>query len=96
MAEGTFTFRVDEKLKAAFTEAARARDRTAAQLLRDFMRDYLARQQEEEGYDAWFRRKVDAGLTAAAKGRVTPSEEVEAYFAERRAASRGKADQADT
>lgn len=96
MADASFTFRVDEKLKTAFTEAARAHDRTGAQLLRDFMRDYLARQQQEAGYDAWFRRKVEAGLAAAETGQVTPSEEVEAYFAGRRAASRRAADQADT
>lgn len=92
MTESTFTFRVDETLKAAFTDAAKAHDRTGAQLLRDFMRDYLAHRQEEADYDSWFRTKVNRGLDAASRGRVTPSGEVEAYFAKRRAASRGKAD----
>ena len=41
MGEATFTFRVDEALKAEFAQAAKADDRTAAQLLRDFMRDYV-------------------------------------------------------
>ena len=35
----TFTFRVDENLKSQFTSAAKAKDRSGAQLLRDFMRD---------------------------------------------------------
>jgi hypothetical protein len=39
MADTTFTFRVDQELKHAFTEAARANDRPGSQLLRDFMRD---------------------------------------------------------
>lgn len=34
MREATFTFRVDEALKSEFTTAAKASDRTGAQLLR--------------------------------------------------------------
>ena len=41
MSEATFTFRVDESLKEQFTTAAKGRDRTGAQLLRDFMRDFV-------------------------------------------------------
>ena len=41
MSEATFTFRVDEALKNDFTSAAKARDRTGAQLLRDFMREFV-------------------------------------------------------
>lgn len=91
MSETTFTFRVDEELKSAFTAAAKAHDRTGAQLLRAFMRDYLRAREEAAGYDAWFRRKVEAGSAAARAGRITPSEAVEAYFAERRAVSRRRA-----
>lgn len=43
MNEVTFTFRVDEALKREFTSVARSCDRTSAQLLRDFMRDYVQR-----------------------------------------------------
>ena len=50
MGEATFTFRVEDALKSAFGEAAKARDQTAAQLLRGFMRDYVKRQQEEAEY----------------------------------------------
>ena len=42
MGEDTFTFRVDEELKRQFATAARARDRSAAQLLRDYMRAFVA------------------------------------------------------
>jgi hypothetical protein len=37
MSETTFTFRVEDNLKASFTDAAKRKDRTTAQLLRDFM-----------------------------------------------------------
>ena len=44
MSEATFTFRVDAGLKYEFSSAAKARDRTGAQLLRDFMRDFVKQQ----------------------------------------------------
>jgi predicted transcriptional regulator len=61
MPETTFTFRVDEALKSAFTDAARAHDRPGSQLLRDFMREYVERAE----YDAWFRAEVEEGLREA-------------------------------
>lgn len=88
MTEATFTFRVDEALKTEFTSAAKASDRTGAQLLRDFMRDFVRRQQDEAAHDAWFRRQVQAGLDSANAGRLIPADEVEARFAARRAATR--------
>jgi len=86
--EATFTFRVDEVLKAEFSTAAKARDRSAAQLLRDFMREFVQQQQEAADHDAWFRRQVQAGLDSANAGRLMPAAEVEAKFAARRAATR--------
>ena len=57
MSEATFTFRVDEALKSEFSNAAQSRDRTAAQLLRDFMRDFVRQHQEGAEHDAGFRRR---------------------------------------
>lgn len=87
MNEATFTFRVDEALKNEFATAAKARDRTGAQLLRDFMRAFV-QQQEAADHDAWFRRQVQAGLDSANAGRGVPAAKVEAQFAARRAATR--------
>lgn len=92
MTEATVIVRVDDELKTAFTEAAKAADRTTSQLLRDFMRDYVKRQAEQAEYDAWLREKVEAGRKAVREGRVASSEDVEAYFAQRRAASLRKAE----
>lgn len=47
MGDVTFTLRVDEALKTEFAAAAKACDRTAAQLLRDFMRAYVQQQQAQ-------------------------------------------------
>ncbi len=85
MSESTFTFRVDDNLKSAFTEAAKRRDRTAAQLIRDFMRSYVVETQEDASYDAWFRRKVEAGEKAYREGRFISQEEATARAEQRRA-----------
>lgn len=90
MAESTFTFRVDEALKTDFARAAKAKDRSGAQLLRDYMREYIRQQQEAAEYDAWFRRQVQIGLDQANAGQLIPAEEVEAEAAARRAETRRK------
>jgi predicted transcriptional regulator len=86
MSEATFTFRVDEILKAEFAAAAKSRDRNAAQLLRDFIRQ----QQDAAEYDTWFRRQVQIGLDEANADELIPSEEVEAEAAAWRAETRRK------
>ena len=86
MSEATFTFRVDEGLKEAFATAAKSRDRTGAQLLRDFVKQ----QQEATEHDFWFRREVQIGLDAANAGDVVSAEEVEAEAVAWRAETRRK------
>jgi predicted transcriptional regulator len=78
MNEATFTFRVEEQLKSAFAQAAKAKDRTGAQLLRDFMREFVQRQQQAVEHDTWFRQQVQVGLDAANAGDVFTANEVEA------------------
>lgn len=75
MNEATFTFRVDEDLTDKSTNAAKGWDRTGAQLLRDFMRDFVKQQQEQTAHDAWFRREVAIGVAA---GDVVPAAKAEA------------------
>ena len=60
MADASFTFRVDETLKAEFADVARERDRTAAQLIRDFMRSVVDRRPVADDYDLWFHGQVAA------------------------------------
>lgn len=90
MSDATFTFRVDEDLKAEFAYAAKAHDRTGAQLLRDFMRSYVAQQQEAQHYDAWLADKVEQARASAEAGNLIPAADVEARFAARRAATRAR------
>lgn len=90
MNEATFTFRVDDSLKSAFTQAAQDKDRTGAQLLRDFMRDFVREQEAAAAHDAWFRREVQAGLESANAGELIDAEDVEAEAAAWRAQTRRK------
>lgn len=90
MSEATFTFRVEEELKSAFTSSAKAHDMTGAQLLRSFMRDYVKRQKTEAEYDQWFAKQVKFGLDSADAGNLVTGEEVEAEFLKRRSETLGK------
>ncbi|MFO7959366.1 MAG: hypothetical protein R6U94_00260 [Nitriliruptoraceae bacterium] len=65
MAESTFTFRVDEELKAAFAEVAANQERTAAQLLRVLMKDAVHRDRELREHDRWFRGEVEHAVAEA-------------------------------
>ncbi len=87
MSHSTIVVRVENELKSAFADAAKAADRTTSQLLRDYMRDYVECQVDAAAHDTWFRRQVAKGLEDARAGRVKPSDKVEAHFAERRAAT---------
>lgn len=88
MNQATFTFRVDEVLKNHFAQAAKSRDRSGAQLLRDFMREFVKQQEEAAEHDDWFRHQVQIGLNSANAGDSIPAAEVEAKFAARRASTR--------
>lgn len=92
MSNATFTFRVDKALKTEFAEAAKLRDRTGAQLLRDFMQDFVRQQQEAAEQDAWFRRQVQLGQDSANAGNLVLGDHAEATFAARRAATRRRLD----
>ena len=90
MSQATFTFRVNEALKNEFAMAAKARDRSGAQLLRDFMRDFVLQQKEAAEHDAWFRRQVQTGLDSANAGDLISGAEVEAESAAWRSETRRK------
>lgn len=77
MKETTFTLRLDDSLKTQFSTAAKNSDHNAAQLIRNFMRDYV-KKQNEASYDSWFRQQVQIGLDCVKNGDLVSNEEVEA------------------
>ena len=59
----SFSFRLPAELKTAFVAAAESTDRSAAEVLRDLMRDNVeSREAPEPGYDEWFRAEVQKSL----------------------------------
>ncbi|MEO3431676.1 hypothetical protein [Inquilinus sp. CAU 1745] len=67
----TFTFRLDPALKSAFTRSAASEHRRPAELLRDLMRDHLARN-ERRAFEEEARRQ---SLVIAAAARDPESDE---------------------
>ncbi|SFT66524.1 antitoxin of toxin-antitoxin stability system [Mesorhizobium sp. YR577] len=73
--EAVFTMKLEPELRDAFMAAAKAEDRPASQIVREFMRDFV---QQNRDYVAFLQRKVDAARADIAAGRVFSNEEVEA------------------
>jgi predicted transcriptional regulator len=73
--EAVFTMKLDHDLRAAFMAAAKAADRPASQIVREFMRDYV---EQGRDYVEFLRRKVERSQADIAAGRVFTNEEVQA------------------
>ncbi|MDN5928170.1 MAG: antitoxin of toxin-antitoxin stability system [Hyphomicrobiales bacterium] len=73
--EAVFTMKLDHELRDAFMAAAKAADRPASQIMREFMRDYV---DQERDYVDFLRRKVERSRADIAAGRVFSNEEVQA------------------
>jgi predicted transcriptional regulator len=84
--QATFTLKLEPALHAEFTAAAAAEDRSAAQVMQEFIRGYIAQSREEREYNAYVRRKVEKAQKSMQAGRGIPSEEVRAYFKAKREA----------
>jgi predicted transcriptional regulator len=72
--EAVFTMKLDHELRDAFMMAAKAADRPASQIVREFMRDYV---QQDRDYVEFLRRKVERSRADIAAGRVFSNEEVQ-------------------
>jgi predicted transcriptional regulator len=83
--QAVFTMKLEPDLRDEFMAEAEAIHRPASQVLRELMREFVQRQREAREYDAFLRRKVEAGRASMRAGQGRPNEEVEAEFAARRA-----------
>lgn len=83
--DAVFTVKLEPELRDEFVAEAATIDRPAAQLVREFMRDFIKRQRVEREYDEWLRRKIAIGVAQADAGIGRSHEEVEADFAAGRA-----------
>lgn len=91
MTDTTFTFRVDEGLKRAFVESAKSADRSAAQILRAAMRQFVAEQDAAAVATGWLPAKLRRARAEATAGRLYEHSDMKARFARFRAAARAAA-----
>ena len=92
--EAVFTMKIEPDLRNEFMAEAQALDRPASQVVRDLMREFVRRQREAREYDAFVRRKVEAGREDMRADRGRSHAEVETEFAARRTALLRKAGEA--
>lgn len=90
MNEKIFSFTISPTLEAEFAKAASNVDRSGAEILREYMRDFVRRQAKAREHDVWFCAQAQKGFEAAEAGRLAGDDEVEARFAERRAQTLGR------
>jgi hypothetical protein len=79
-----FTMKLEPELRAEFLAAATASHRPASQVLRELMREYIARQRAEQGYQDYLQQKVATARHSVERGLGRPNAEVEREFALRR------------
>lgn len=83
--EAVFTMKLEPELRDAFMAEALEVDRPASQIMRELMKDYLRRREDEKrGYNEFLQRKVERSRASIAAGRTFTQEEVEAEVAARR------------
>lgn len=92
--KAVFTIKLEPELREAFAAEAAAADRPAAQVIRELMRDYISRRQQEREYDEFLRRKVEIARAQRDAGLHFSQEEVEAEAAVRQAELLRQADEA--
>lgn len=59
MKDAGLRIRVQRELRESFTEACKAQDKPAAQVLREFMREYVQRNLEVEQQESVIDRRSD-------------------------------------
>ena len=76
--EAVFTMKLEPELRDAFMADAAEIDRPASQIMRELMKDYLQRrEQEKREYKEFLRRKVELSKRSIAAGQVFTNDEVE-------------------
>ena len=74
--EAMFTMKLEPELRAEFMAAAESVHRPASQVLRELMRDFIAKQREELEYEEFLHQKVELARASFRKGLFLTSEDV--------------------
>jgi len=88
--EAVFTMKLEPELRDEFMAEAEAAQRSASQVVRELMREFVRRQREAREFDALLEQRVNAARASIKAGKGIDHEEVKAIFAAKRAAARRK------
>jgi len=80
-----FTMKLESELRSEFMTEVEAAHRPASQVVRELMREFIERQREARGYEAFLRDKVEIARASMYAGTGISGGQVEAEFAARRA-----------
>ncbi|MDN2583575.1 antitoxin of toxin-antitoxin stability system [Aquibium sp. ELW1220] len=75
--QAVFTMELELELRDAFAAAAERADRSASELLREMMREFVEEHAEpDDAYREFLRRKVEKARASVERGEVRTDEEV--------------------
>ena len=83
-----FTLKIEPQLLADFMAEADFMSRSASQIINDFMREFIQIQREAHSYDEFLKQKVEASRASMHAEIGHSNEDVEVFFANRRAENR--------
>lgn len=63
--EAVFTMKLETELRDAFMKEAAESHRPASQIIREFMREFIRKQQEQRAYDEWLDADLDRAIREA-------------------------------
>lgn len=83
--EAVFTMKLEPELRDAFMAEAAGEDRPASQVLRELMRSYIERRQQDREYNEFLHQKVKIARSQRKAGKHRSNDDVEAEAVARRA-----------
>lgn len=82
--EAVFTMKLEPELRDAFMVEAAELDRPASQIVRELMKEFIDRREEEKrSYVEFIRRKVEKSRKSIEAGHTYTNEEVQARMRQR-------------
>lgn len=94
--EAVFTMKLEPELRDALMADAVEVDRPASQIMRELLKNYLRKRDDEKrSYQDFVRRKVERSRASIGAGLWRSGEDVEADFKRRREEILGDADEDD-
>lgn len=75
--EAVFTMKLEPELRASFLAEAAREDRSASQVVRELMREYITQRREAKTYHNYLAHKVALARAQKAAGQFASNDEVE-------------------